>query len=299
REAGFGVWLLPSDIISADGLKYPGHPSYVNPATGSQDHDGNFGTTAKQTRIRINTLTPTEVGDIKGYLEFDMYGASGSQDGNVRNRLAYFQWENWTFGRAWSNFVNFNYGTTLNFAGPAGQTFARSEQVRYDANLANGGTFGVALERNPDNYTVHGGSTENTSLPALTLSYTQPVGNSSFDVRGIVRQIEGETAGGHEDSALAWGVNAGTSVTLPNDTTTLMLTAAYGEGMGTYIYIPTMGSTGAYFDGDSLKRDKRWGAIGTISQKFTDQVTGNIVYGYSNGKFGINEEEIRGQSLGV
>src|SRR5699024_8051454 len=129
READFGVSLLPSDIISADGLKYPGHPSYVNPATGSQDHDGNFGTTAKQTRIRINTLTPTEVGDIKGYLEFDMYGASGSQDGNVRNRLAYFQWENWTFGRAWSNFVNFNYGTTLNFAGPAGQTFARSEQV--------------------------------------------------------------------------------------------------------------------------------------------------------------------------
>src|SRR5699024_12694849 len=47
READFGVSLLPSDIISADGLKYPGHPSYLNTATASPERRGKSGHTAQ------------------------------------------------------------------------------------------------------------------------------------------------------------------------------------------------------------------------------------------------------------
>src|SRR5699024_8133416 len=117
-EGDQGTSLLPSDVLD--------DPKFGN---GTGDEVAKLGWTAKQTRLRIATTTPTAMGDIGGYIEMDMYGEPGTTAGGApRLRQAYLTWGNWLFGRAWTTFANFHYGTTLNFAGPAGQVFARQEQ---------------------------------------------------------------------------------------------------------------------------------------------------------------------------
>src|SRR5699024_6358717 len=53
----------------------------------------------------------------------------------------------------------------------------------------------------------------------------------------------------------------------------------------------------AYFDGDSLETNKEFGGVATISQELTDELTANVVYGYSQAKRGPTENKITGQSI--
>ena len=148
-EDDHGASLGPSDAIGtfdANGTDSPG--------------DGDLGATVKQTRLKIATTTPTEFGDVGGYIEMDFYGSpyDSSFDGgpSPRVRRAYLTFGNWLIGRDWSTFSDFNYGTTLNFYGPQAQLFERQAQVRYTMNAGENTTVDFSLE-NPGGGTVLAG----------------------------------------------------------------------------------------------------------------------------------------------
>ncbi len=285
-EEDQGATLGPYDVISQLGSEQP--------------DDGHVGFTTKQTRLTLTTTTPTAMGDIGGYIEMDMYGDDFSFDGNVepRVRRAYITYGNWLFGRDWTTFSDFNYGTMLNFYGPQGQIFVRQAQIRYTFDLEENSSFEVALEA-PDNTSMKGfdlddgdnqivvpggadGSSQvagNDPLPDLAARYKKTIGDFNFQVAGLARKLSADV-GGEDESTFGWGLDVGGSYALPTGTT-LMATASGGDGVGRYIYAP-FGAPAAFVnDSGDLEAIERWGFIGTISQVLTPKLTTNFVYGYA------------------
>lgn len=149
-EDDHGASLGPSDAIGTLDAKGTDRPG-----------DADLGATIKQTRLRLHTTTPTEYGDVGGYIEMDLYGQpyDSSFDGSVgpRVRRAYLTFGNWLIGRDWSTFSDFNYGTTLNFYGPQAQLFERQAQVRYTMDAGENTSVDFSLE-NPGGGTVIAGA---------------------------------------------------------------------------------------------------------------------------------------------
>lgn len=256
---------------------------------GHHDHGNGerFGMTAKQTRLTITSNTPTPMGDVDGTIQFDFYG-NGNSFGHSyepRVRLAYFEWNNWTMGKAWSTFSDFNYGTTLNFYGPESQLFRRHAQIRYTFDLANDDSIDVALE-SPHDQNLYGADNAQ-KVPDFVMRYQGSNGNLSYQVAGVARYLRGDVPDprpgdpnrSRHDSEFGYGLDLGGSYDLAATGTTFMLSANYGEGDGAYVYNPA-GGPDAYADDDnSLDHITRYGYVATISQELSPKWTGNIVWG--------------------
>jgi len=99
--------------------------------------------TARQSRITLETRTPTNYGQVGTYIQGDFFGTSpGSQGGNntsnFRIRHAYGTLGNFLAGQTWSNFtVVEDAPETLDFEGPAGEIVARQPQFRYTLPVGN------------------------------------------------------------------------------------------------------------------------------------------------------------------
>lgn len=293
---------------------------------GADDSDGRLDTTVNQTRLRLSTNTETSFGDVHGYIEMDFYGSGGR---DLRRRQAYIQWNNWTFGRAWSTFSDFNYGTTLNFGGPIAQVGQRVDLVRYTVDLGDAGTFDISLENTGEDaaavYDAAGNvvtgpltglpgyitgllgpggipivaQSRNASaqLPALALRYKGAAGSFNYQVAGIVRQNKYDWSTG-SDSSIGWGLNAGGSVALGTGTT-LRLSTVYGEGIndGHYGFL-TLGGT-SYIQNDEVENNTLYGFIASASQKITDKMTANVLYSMGWVEQGPDETETEGHTLAV
>ncbi|MBS62130.1 DcaP family trimeric outer membrane transporter [Salinisphaera sp.] len=305
-EDDHGASLGPSDAIGTLDDKGTDRPG-----------DADLGATIKQTRLRLHTTTPTEYGDVGGYIEMDLYGQpyDSSFDGSVgpRVRRAYLTFGNWLIGRDWSTFSDFNYGTTLNFYGPQAQLFERQAQVRYtmdagentsvDFSLENpgGGTVIAGDENDPDFRGLEDGTGTENTLPDMVIRLKNSNGPFSVQAAAIGRYLKADvndvtgTGDSDEDSVVGYGLNLGGSLTLPTKTT-LMVSSVYGKGIGKYAYLPA-GGADAYVtsDGD-LEAIERYGFIGTISQELTSTLTTNLIYGKA---YSENPDDFVGSTDGL
>jgi hypothetical protein len=279
-----GVTLGPYDAIDtldAEGTDRPG--------------DANLGFTAKQTRLKLSTNTPTAIGDVGGYIEMDFFG-EGFAFGDTlspRIRRAYLTVGNWLIGRDWTTFSDFNYGTTLNFWGPQGQIYERQAQIRYSMDAGENTTVDFALENpgggtilagdntDPDYRGVQDSNTENV-IPDMVVRLKSSSGPFSFQAAAIGRYLSADvndgSLKGDEDSTLGYGLDLGGSLSLPTGTT-LMLTGVYGEGIGKYLFAPYGGADAYVTDDGKLEAFERYTFIGTISQELTSTLTTNVIYG--------------------
>jgi hypothetical protein len=92
---------------------------------------------ARQSRLTLETRTPTNYGQMGTYIETDFFGTSpgsagGNNTSNLRLRQAYGTLGNWLFGQSWTNFMAVeSQPETLDHDGPVGDIEARQAQVRY------------------------------------------------------------------------------------------------------------------------------------------------------------------------
>ncbi|MDA3922607.1 MAG: DcaP family trimeric outer membrane transporter [Salinisphaera sp.] len=266
-------------------------------AVGVGKNGNRFGMTAKQSRLTISSDTPTSMGDVKGTIQMDFYGGTGGYDGSFahgytpRVRLAFFTWNNWEFGKDWTTFSDFNYGTTLDFYGPEAQIFRRHAQVRYTFNLPNSGTLDVALESPYDQSLVDnaGNKVQNAvKAPDFVMRYKGSAGNLSYQFAGVARYLRGSNANGNSKSAFGYGLDAGGSYKLATGTT-LMATVNYGKGDGAYVYDPAGGADAYISSNGSLDTITRYGYVATLSQALTPKLTTNLVWGQGFAKgYGSN-----------
>ena len=197
--------------------------------------DGSFRSHARQSRFGLN-ISDSERG-LGARIEGDFFGGGGnevvSNSSSFRLRHAFITAGNWTFGQTWSVFMDRDfiaYPTTVDFAGPAGVTFARQSQIRYSI-----GGFDIALE-NPET-TIGGlaaGESKVDKAPDITARYTHSGDSLSWYVAGLAQQYE-VTGGGPNNgqNASNVGVQGGINVSV-GDSLQLFGTAIVNGGRYTY-----------------------------------------------------------------
>ncbi|MDZ4097003.1 MAG: DcaP family trimeric outer membrane transporter [Paracoccaceae bacterium] len=221
----------------------------------------NFRTHARQSRFGIWTYTDTAMGELQTRIEGDFYG-NGGTSGNFRLRHAYGQIGPWLIGRTWTNFMPIeSYPDSLDFQGPAGIPFVRTEQVRYTHDFGNGLGAAFSIEGNP------GGGT--TASPAFVASTNYSFGSSFVKLAGVYRKIDTTPGSGEQDS---WGVNVSGNTSLWQGGT-LSATYTIGEGIANYMV----------FGGDDFtgldNTVKTTAFLVGLNQEITDKVSVGLIYG--------------------
>lgn len=109
---------------------------------------GNVFFSVRQTRFGVKSSSPTPLGDLKAWFEFELFG-TGVDAGQTTFRLrqAYGELGHFGAGQTWSPFMDIDvFPNSLEYWGPNGMVFFRNIQLRWtpvqgDSNIA------IALER--------------------------------------------------------------------------------------------------------------------------------------------------------
>jgi hypothetical protein len=222
---------------------------------GTPTKDPSFRAHARQTRVNLTTWTPTDVGQVKTFIEGDFFGDGGnellSNSTALRLRHAFGQLstENWDFliGQTWTNFMGLKtIPDTIDFHGPTGFPFVRQGQARATYKGVENVKVSVSLENSEftgHNYasTILGSETTGVgfgvdSLPDATAAVEYNKDGYHVKVSAVGRKLKVDTAGGapKNDSEFAYGLFGGVVIpTIGKDKA--IATVAYGDGIGRYL----------------------------------------------------------------
>ena len=253
-----------------------------------KDDQGHFLAHARQSRLRINTSTPTPLGDLKTFIETDFFGAGGNENQSnsygLRLRHAFVQIGGLLAGQYWTNFGTLSaYPVTVDFGGIAGASYIRQAQVRWTQSIDDKLKFAVSLE-NPDagqNIVDEKGDEKFRKfldrLPdaVVSLQYNDDWGQ--FRLSALGRQL---TTPDDRQDALAYGISiGGTFAAWPGGN--ILANFTYGDGIGRYLSYGV--GEGAFYDMMSgsmvLETKKALGIVLGVKHKFTDTVMGQVAVG--------------------
>ena len=238
---------------------------------------------ARATRINFSSNHNLDSGNtLSTFIELDFFLSPGgdervSNSYNPRLRQAFFKYNNWLFGQAWSTFQDVGaLPETLDFIGPSeSTTFMRQAMVRYTS-----GNWEFAAENPETTITPFGGGsrivTDDGPLPDLVGRYTAKLDNGYIKAAALLRQLNYEV-GGVEDEELAYGVSLSGKHSFGEDDLRWMATV--GTGVGRYLGLNT--SNGAVLDAaGNLEAIDQWGAFASYRHFWTDKWRSNFTLGY-------------------
>lgn len=174
------------------------------PLKGDQSSTDQFKSSLAATRLGLDFITKTAIGDVGGKIEVDFLGANDT----LRLRHGYLTYGNWLIGQTWSNFAVPDYmPESIDALGYVGGAIKRDPQVRYTQKFSPATNLVVALEDPKDD-------TSRARLPALSARLNHQF-NDDFIVTARAMVNEKKTADDHET---AWGVGLGTKYDLFENT---------------------------------------------------------------------------------
>ena len=213
--AGNGITGEPNNTIGENGVLLTTPLSDAPSSVEQRNHarsGGNFGMNVRESRLRVETRTPTPFGPAGTVLEFDFAGGGKSGVLHVpdsltpRLRLAYGTLGPWLVGQDYSTFNDLaSHITSLDFGGDVGSSgTVRPPQVRYSWKGYNGIVASAAIEAPDTTLLSAAGAIDNTSTGTLTgginptknsfpdvvgrLDWHQPWGH--FSIRGVMTNDE-------------------------------------------------------------------------------------------------------------
>ena len=210
--------------------------------------DGETIFSVRQTRFGVRAGIPTDIGEIKTKLEFELYGV-GSDAGKVTPRLrhAWAELNQFGAGQTWSVFMNPDvFPNSIDYWGPPGMIFFRNVQLRWTPVNTEDQLFAIALEspsagvdsgKVPDiapSLNVRG----RNKLPDLTAQWRINRGWGHFQTSGILRQVGyealDETSNDNfSGSETGYGLNlSGALNTVGRDQ--VLWQIVYGRGIANY-----------------------------------------------------------------
>jgi DcaP outer membrane protein len=275
---------------------------------------GDFGMTARFSRIGMDSRTLTGWGTLEVRIEGDFGGGTATSSNAVfRLRQAWAELGTEQFrvliGQA-NSLWNEGIFETIIDATNLNQSFIRQAQIRATALLAPGLTGQIALE-SPDTQftsatgvvttdsTFNGGATPAfDSAPDLLGRLTYRDNGLVVDMRGMVRELSVRTSGtaaappGLTQNAVGWGIALHASLPMrwlseafgPDQ---LLGMVYYGQGIGRYFAGNTSGQDALSNLGlpgitnFSLNPLPTYGAIAAYRRFWTTQLRSNISYAYS------------------
>lgn len=251
------------------------------------NRDAQFNMHARQSRLNMETRTPSDLGDIKTFLEVDFFG-SARGNANTTNgeglqlRQAYGQVGHVLAGQTWSNFMDMDaYPESLDYIGPAGLTFVRQAQVRYTDTFADHYTWSLAVESpQTDTATVTNRASLN-EVPDLTgkIIYKDTFGQLAL--RGLARQLDaGDTVTGAEGKAFGWGLGVSGKI-LAFEKDSFMFQGVYGDGVGHYLFDVAGSGNGSTLVGGDLDPQTAWGGYVGYQHVWSPTWRSNFLAGYT------------------
>ncbi len=282
----FGGYLKLDLIYDRD--QDQGDTLFDRGITQGKSNDPTFRLHARQSRLFVRTLTPTDWGDLRTHLEVDFFGAGGneifSNSRNFRIRHAYGEVGGLLAGQTWSNFMHFAaYPSTVDFNGPVGVSFIRQAQLRYTFPLGPG-KLALALE-NPE---ATGFLDSRDTAPDVTARYAWSGERATVETGAVLRRLTYDGPNG-DDSEFGYGLMLAGNYRI-TDATKLMGGVVWGDGIGRYLFIANGaadGSSGigsAYLTADGkLKTIKARGFNVALEQKWSPKLTSSVSYGQVRG----------------
>ena len=209
--------------------------------------DGETILSVRQTRAGVDIFVPTDLGELKAKLEFELYGV-GSDAGKTTPRLRHAYGEIGPFlaGQTWSTFMDIDtFPNTIEYWGPPGMIFWRNLQVRWTPYRNDNSHFSVALESPSsavDDGKLSGISpalnvTGKTDYPDLTAHWRNDADWGHVQVAGILRSVgyentaspDGEPSG----NETGYGLNLTGSLRV-GEKNTIKAAVAWGKAIASY-----------------------------------------------------------------
>ncbi len=252
------------------------------------NQDAEFNAHARNSRVNFTTLTPTEIGDLKTFVEVDFFGTdrgnpNTTNGSDLQLRHAYGQVGRVLAGQTWSNFMDLDaYPESLDYVGPVGLSFVRQAQVRYTDKIDDNWSYAMALEAPQTSFTPTAGTKADLSeVPDFTARavYKDDFGHLAF--RGLARVLDAnDTAIGNDDEAFGWGLGfSGKLKTFGKDT--FSFSGVYGDGLGHYLLESAVTGNGSTYVNGDLDTQTVYGGYVDYMHAWTDAWRSNLIFGYS------------------
>jgi hypothetical protein len=316
RVYGFAKVSAYTDLNGRNQTDAP-PPSTIPLANSPADiQGGDFGMTARFSRIGVDTRRLTPWGTFETRIEGDFGGGTPftSAVAIFRLRQAWAEIGTESFrvlvGQA-NSLWNEGLFETLIDATNLNQSFVRQAQVRATAQLAPGLTGMISLEAPETQYTsvdgvftpavspIGGLSPAFTSWPDLLGRMTYRENGLELNTRGLVRELSIRTAGtaavppAETRNAVGWGVAADATIPMrwfseAFGADQLIGMGYYGQGIGRYFAGNTFGqdalsSVGLPGTGTNITLDAlpTYGATAAYRRFWTPQLRSNFAYSYA------------------
>ena len=241
------------------------------PTDSSEGRSSNLN--AKETRLFLDVMSPSKVGEIRTYVEGDFYGSGGA----FRLRHAFVEINGkWLAGQWWSTFMDENIiPNTLDFEKPGAYAFARHPMLRYKHNFSADAYFAIAVEQPSINAQAPAqpGKFENP-LPDLTARYrfTKPWGH--VQLSGYAGKLVYRYNSGGTDEVNLFGANFSGQLNFNSKKDRFFYQVLYGPGIGR-----TRGGISAALDGNGeLKALTEYGFTAGIDHRWNDKFSSVFVY---------------------
>ena len=211
--------------------------------------DGQTFWSVRQTRFGVKTATPTSLGDLKTWFEFELFG-TGVDAGQTTFRLrqAWGEMGHVGAGQTWSPFMDIGvFPNSIEYWGPNGMAFFRNVQFRWTPIKTDRNTFMIAAER-PGASSDQGIYSGRIELSNITPQFILPdlSMQGHFDrkwgyiqVASLFRRIAWADNNTNPNlnfsgSAFGWGINTSSNLKL-GENTTAKLSLVYGHGIQNYM----------------------------------------------------------------
>jgi hypothetical protein len=279
-------------------------PSTIAVGNGSAEGDRVFDSNAKFSRLNFTTMTDTEAGQVKSFIEMDFNASNDERLTNQASnglRHAFFSLtqedgSSILTGQTWSTF--FNTGAlpeAVDFVGPtSGAIFVRQPQVRYTMAMGSGKLMVAAENSSAGFYDDRGGSglgsaegnnLDTATLPDLIARYDNKAGDVNYSAAVMLRQI-GYNDGTNDEAESGFAITLSGKYVLGNgDDLKFMLS---NGNLGRYIALNAFRDGGIKADG-SIDLNTVTGGYVAYKHNWNEKLRSTVMYAFSDAD---NSEEI-------
>jgi len=187
-------------------------PSAIPISGNGEDDQVKF--SARNSRLWVKALTPSELGDFAAYIELDFFSSSGAGDESVtsgyvpRLRHGYGQWRGWLGGQTYSTAIDLAAYPEINDDGaPLGVMLVRQPMVRWSHDWGEHG-LALALESPDSLVRSRDGrrlAPDDERLPDFALRYEQRHRWGHWSLGALAREIRIDQTGA-DDTAFGGAV---------------------------------------------------------------------------------------------
>lgn len=275
-DAYWGIGMLPADLFD---------PDRTNQEVGDLDSADSFAMNLRRSRLRVQSFTPTEWGQLHTQISMDFSGGGGGLGSsfNPRLRRAFAEIGGLLIGQSWTNFTGNFSPNTVDSSGPQGTVAFRQAQIRWTQPVGKALRVIGSLER-PLSTGFNGAK---NVFPDIVGTFNLTTVDTAANLSAIYSQLRYELSE-NASNASGWGVAGNVGQAFGG--TLLQGGVVYGDGIGRYISggegTTTGGGVGdAYIDPDTgaLTAVSLLGWSAAVQQELGKYVVVNVVYGETRG----------------